>query len=90
MGQALVKVMGRGSREQVVVVDTVMMSRMWEESTGEKDSESRARRIVRKRWGGRKGWGGGVAEGSSQRAVDLGDFIVEGKEEGVAEAVNMM
>ena len=34
--QALVRAVGRGSREQVVVLDVVMMSKMWEESMGEK------------------------------------------------------
>ena len=34
--QALVRFIGKGSREQVVVLDAVMMSKMWEESTGEK------------------------------------------------------
>ena len=39
-------------------------------------------------WEGEGDWiggGGGVANGSSQGAVDLGDFIVEGEEERVAE-----
>ena len=34
--QALVRVIGRGSKQQVVDLDAVMMSKMWEDSTGEK------------------------------------------------------
>lgn len=49
--QALVRVVGRGSREQVVVLDAVMMSKMWEESTGEK--------AVKEGKGGWSGRGGG-------------------------------
>ena len=47
--QALVRAVGRGSREQVVVLDAVMMSETWEESMGEK--------AVRE--GGAGGLGGG-------------------------------
>ena len=34
--KALVRVVGRGSRQQGVDLDAVMMSKMWEDSTGEK------------------------------------------------------
>ena len=51
--QALSRVVGRGSREQVVVLDAVMMSRMWEGSTGEK-----AVREGKGGWTGRVGGGG--------------------------------
>lgn len=46
--QALVRVVGWGSREQVVVLDAVMMSKIWEESTGEKAVGG----------GGKGGWSG--------------------------------
>ena len=77
--QALVRAVGRGSREQVVVLDAVMMSKMWEESMGEK-----AVREGGGVWEGEGDWDGGdggVANGGSQGAVDLGDFIVKGEEE---------
>ena len=34
--QALVRVVGRGSRQRVVDLELVMLSKMWEDSTGEK------------------------------------------------------
>ena len=80
--QALVRVVGRGSREQVIVLDAVMMSEMWEESMGEKAVKEGGRGWSGGDWNGS---GGGVADGGSQGAVDLGDFIVKGEEERVAE-----
>ena len=59
----MVRVVGRGSREQVVVLDAVMMSRMWEESTGEKS--------VRGGKGGRSGKGGRCGEGGEVGEEEL-------------------
>lgn len=56
-------------------MDVGMMSMMWEESTGEKADR-----------GGKGGSdGGGVTDNDSERAVDLGDFVVIGEEERVTE-----
>ena len=45
--QALVRVVGRQSRQQVVVLDAVMISKMWEESTGGKAvREGEERRVT--------------------------------------------
>ena len=79
--QALVRAVGRGLREQVVVLDAVTMSKMWEESMREKAVREGGGRVV---WEGEGDWdggGGGVANGGSKGAVDLGDFIVKGEEE---------
>lgn len=80
----MVRVVGRGSREQVVVLDAVMMSKMWEESTGEK-AVKEGKGGWSGRGGDRNGGGGGVTNGGSQGAVDLGDFMVKGEEERVTE-----
>lgn len=81
----MVRVVGRGSREQVVVLDAVMMSKMWEESTGEKAVREGEGGWSGRGGGDRNGGGGGVTNGGSQGAVDLGDFMVKGEEERVTE-----
>ena len=67
----MVRVVGRGSRQQGVDLDAVMMSKMWEESTGEKAVRGGEGRCSG-RGGGRSGGGGGVTEGGSQGAVYSG------------------
>ena len=59
--QALVREVGRGSREQVIGLEAVMMSAMWEESTGMK--------VLKERGGERIG---GVRGGRSGRVGDKG------------------
>ena len=73
--QALVRVIGRGSRQQVVGGGV---------NRGE-GSERSGEPVVREGEGDRNGGGGGVTEGGSQGAVYLGDVIVKGEEERVTE-----